>query len=144
MAAPGTFTAAVLTAAELNAIGTWTTWTPSWTNVTVGNGTVLARYTQLNKRVLIRLKFTLGSTSSVSGDMRFSVPVTAYDVEHIGSAFLNDTGTETVAGSVVLTSTTVAAIRSTKTGVLASTSATAPFTWANTDYVVAEIEYEAA
>jgi hypothetical protein len=36
--------------------GAWTTWTPSYTNLTVGNGTVTARYSQVGKTVTIDYK----------------------------------------------------------------------------------------
>ena len=53
MATFGTFASGqVLTAAELNAAGTWTSFTPSWVNLTPGNGVVSAAYSQFNKILL--------------------------------------------------------------------------------------------
>lgn len=43
-------------------------WTPSWTNVTVGNGTNNSKYFQIAKLVVCRLNLVLGSTSSASGN----------------------------------------------------------------------------
>lgn len=80
MATLGTFTAGqVLTAAELNAISTWTAFTPSWTTgVTVGNGINDARYIQLNELVIVYVDFELGSTSAITGDVRMVLPVNAF------------------------------------------------------------------
>ena len=45
MANPFDFSAgAVLTAAQLNQIGDYESWTPTLTNITLGNGTVNAHY----------------------------------------------------------------------------------------------------
>lgn len=63
----------ILTAAELNAEGTWTTYTPTLGGVTLGNGTRTAKYYQFNKIGFVSLDFTLGSTSDITGD--FSCPL---------------------------------------------------------------------
>ena len=55
--------------------GGWTTWTPSYTNLTVGNGTVVSRYRQVGKMVDVFFMFTLGSTSTIGSDPRFTLPV---------------------------------------------------------------------
>lgn len=49
-------------------------YTPSFTNVTLGNGTRSAWYTRFGKRVEVWGKFTLGSTSSVTGTFQVDVP----------------------------------------------------------------------
>lgn len=81
MTALGDFSSGdVLTAADLNAIGTWTDYSSSITygNLTVGNGTTnYALYVQLNDLVIVQAQFTLGSTSSVTGLLDISLPVTA-------------------------------------------------------------------
>lgn len=55
--------------------GGWTTWTPTYTSITVGNGTVVARYCQIGKIVHVFWRLTCGSTSSWSNDPRFTLPV---------------------------------------------------------------------
>lgn len=63
----------------LNLAGLWSTWTPTWTNLTAGNGTVVARYTQIGKTIHYHLQFTWGSTTSLStGDTYFTLPATAH------------------------------------------------------------------
>lgn len=59
-------------------LSSWATWTPSWTNLTTGNGTLTyASYIQVGKTVVARFKFVLGSTSSASGTIAMSLPVTS-------------------------------------------------------------------
>lgn len=75
MTAVGSFTVGeVLTAASMNEIGAWTSYTPTWTNVTVGNGTVTAKYYLMNKIGFVMLDFVWGSTSSATGLFTFSMP----------------------------------------------------------------------
>ena len=77
MANPFDFSAgAVLTAAQLNQIGDYESWTPTLTNITLGNGTVNAHYAQVNEFVHFEIEFEMGSTTSLSTtSMGFSVPV---------------------------------------------------------------------
>lgn len=52
-------------------------YTPTYTNFALGNGTVDARYAQVGKWVRCRGLITLGSTSSVTGLLRIALPVAA-------------------------------------------------------------------
>jgi hypothetical protein len=131
----------------------WQSWTPSWTNVTVGNGTVTAQYAQIGKTVFIRLYFTLGSTSSISGTVSVSLPVTAnstyttnnYD---IGPVVLVETGTDSYQGTLQINNTTT--VRPLNLHVMGSlidrqnVNATTPFTWGNTHVLSLTGAYEAA
>lgn len=54
--------------------GPWTSAPPTWTGLTVGNGTNTGRYTQLGKSVTYETLLTLGSTSSVTGPVTMSLP----------------------------------------------------------------------
>lgn len=56
---------------------TWQTFTPSFSSLTVGNGTLTARYTQIGKLVWVFMVFTLGTTSAVGTDPRFVPPIAA-------------------------------------------------------------------
>ena len=55
----------------------WTSWTPSWTNLTVGNGTVTAKYRENSDTVDVILTLVFGSTTSVSGHIKLTPPVNA-------------------------------------------------------------------
>lgn len=130
-------------------------WTPIWTNFTVGNGTVTANYIQTGKLVICRLKVILGSTSAVSGDIRFTLPVASVNyggtitLAALGLARAYDQSAGPVyEGKVVNYSTTVASVRFGNTAgtylVQVETSNTVPFTWANLDELSATFWYEAA
>jgi hypothetical protein len=56
--------------------GARTSFTPSFTNFTLGNGVInYADYVQIGKRVMFTIRVTLGSTSSMGTDPSFTVPV---------------------------------------------------------------------
>ena len=111
-----------------------TTYTPTFTNFTLGNGTLSqSRYWKLGKIVYLHIDVTLGSTSAVTGQIIWSLPSTAHGSPHIGQ------GEYTVAGSAYLgtvrtaTATTMAAWVTNTAGTYAvrtATSATIPATWA--------------
>lgn len=76
MASPFPFTAGqVLTAAQLNSIGEWTSFTPSWNNVTIGNATESWYYAVVNDIVFVEGQTVLGSTSTITGNVTVDVPV---------------------------------------------------------------------
>jgi hypothetical protein len=62
----GDYTAGqILTAADLNAIATWTTFTPSFTGVTLGTGASnTGQYCRVNNILFIRTKTILGTGGS--------------------------------------------------------------------------------
>lgn len=128
----------------------WTSWTPTWTNLTVGNGTVTAKYTRVGRTIHFRLKFTLGSTSTVGTLPRFSLPVEShseYLSEYpIGAATYVDSGTAAYDGVVQRDAATTALLR--RIGGSGSptvnVTATAPFAWATGDYLMLSGSYEAA
>jgi len=59
--------------------GVWTSWTPTWTGITPGNGVNSnTAYTQIGKTVICRGLFTGGITSSGTGvSPTLTLPVTA-------------------------------------------------------------------
>ena len=129
----------------------WQTWAPTWTNLTAGNGTLdEAQYVQIGKTVFYTLKFTLGSSSSISGSVEFTLPVTqdtaAGDI--IGVVKLNDTGTAGYSGYVDFVNTGKGRIQAHKSDAtyltLANLSSTVPFTWVATDVIHCSGTYEAA
>lgn len=133
----------------------WQTWSPTWTNLTVGNGTVTARYTQVGKTVVYRLGFVLGSTSAVASGPTFSLPVTATSysgtatLQQIGGMRVFDTsGSASVIGAAYFSTTTTAVLQAwlaSGTYVSQSTiNSTTPFTWATGDEVYITGCYEAA
>jgi hypothetical protein len=135
--------------------GAWASWTPTWTNVTVGNGVVVAKYKQIGKLAFARISLVLGSTSSVSGLITFSLPVTRATYAGgtgstiLGMARLADASVPVSReGAITSTATTTASLivfdasGTYLTG--AATSGTVPFTWTTSDEFAAQIVYEAA
>lgn len=54
----------------------WTAYTPTWTNLTVGNGTQDHSYYQDGPTVHVRGSIEFGSTTSISGTVTLALPVT--------------------------------------------------------------------
>lgn len=129
----------------------WQSYSPTWTNVTVGNGTVVASYVQTGKMITYRLSFVLGTTSAVSGTLSVSLPVTSASYTTpgyaIGHAFVDDTTVASYPGTVVAASTTTAQIyipnTSTDTRIV-PVSNTKPGTWSVGDSIKFTVVYEAA
>ena len=63
--------------------GAWTTWTPSYVNLTIGNGTVVAVYKKIGRTIHFRYKLTLGSTSSIGSAPTISLPVNLNSIDSI-------------------------------------------------------------
>ena len=58
--------------------GSWSAWTPTWTGLTIGNGTVQARYIQIGKTVSFELRVDFGSTTALTTTQgEFTLPATA-------------------------------------------------------------------
>ncbi len=139
--------------------GAWQSWTPTWVNVTVGNGTIdYAKYLQIGKTVFFRIKFTLGSTSSITGSVTLGLPVNA-------SATYDDVNEDTVAGALLCRDTSLSGLNigglridttsthrvipfvvnaaSTYAGAV-TPNGSIPFTWATGDAISMSGSYEAA
>lgn len=130
--------------------GGWAAYTPTTSGITVGNGTLQARYAQIGKTVFLEILFTLGSTSAVTGTPNFSIPVTAKVSSYTlnGTVSLGDYGAATyvgLAGNPTGSGVYIAAFNTAGSwGVEAgSISATVPFTWTTNDYIAVKMTYEA-
>lgn len=143
MATLGTFTAGqVLTAAEMNAIGTWTAFTPSWTNLTVGTGaTNSGHYAQLNKILFVKVYVVLGTGPTVGDPIELTLPASLTTAEtagaYLGTAMATDTGVASYPGvCAIQSSTKLRLITGNATGTYLSANTfntTRPFTWAAGD-----------
>jgi hypothetical protein len=97
MATLGTFTAGqVLTAAELNAIGTYTTYTPTYSGLTIVNGTVVARWMECNRMVSFYFRWTVGSSDSVAGPYEIGLPAAPAYYGHIFNAYIRVPASQTI------------------------------------------------
>jgi len=152
MANPFPFTAGqVLTAAQMNGIGeAGTTFTPTWTGYTRGNGTTVAYYVRVNKMVYVYVEETLGSTSSMGSAPTMTLPITAARLQAVSPSRnrIDDTGANVYWGTTVPISTTQVVVYADLVSgtytAFAGITATVPMTWANTDKFAIAFVYEAA
>jgi hypothetical protein len=135
------------TATGLKYGGDWTTWTPTLTNLTLGNGTVTARYRQIGKTIEAYFRFALGSTSAVGSGPTFSLPANqanpsisgtcAYDKSGVGHAPMN----YLLVGNLCY----IFALNASGTYLTYSVpNATVPVTWGTNDSIIVQFTYEAA
>jgi hypothetical protein len=120
--------------------GAWTSYTPTFTNLTVGNGTLDCEYFQVGKLVFVRISFVMGTTSSMGSGPYFTLPVTSKNVEqgYLGNIYVEDSGVAGYTGVVVFRGSSTALlgipnVSGTYMGGHASFSATIPFTWGTND-----------
>lgn len=127
----------------------WRSWTPTYVNITVGNGTVVAKYRQIGKNIEFRYKLTFGSTTSISTAPTVTLPVTA--ASDATGFFVGD-GAQTVGASgvsqggtvYILTTTTMRPVSINTNGVYIDITATSPFSFTTTDSIQMSGKYEAA
>jgi uncharacterized protein YjbI with pentapeptide repeats len=152
MANPYPFVAgAVLQAAELNGIGEKTSYTPTFTNLTLGNGTLTANYFRINKVVTVNVCVVFGTTTAITGDVAVVLPIprAGLDGLELSTANLSDTGTSNLIGAVLFggTLSSVSVRNSAVSGanvVMQNLSALIPFTWTSTDVLQFAAQYEVA
>jgi hypothetical protein len=69
------------TASEINSYfqqrDAWASFTPAWTNLSVGNGSNIGRYNQVGRIVHWYALVVFGSTTSISGSVDLTLPVEA-------------------------------------------------------------------
>jgi hypothetical protein len=143
-------TAASGEATGLKYTGGWTSYTPSFTNLTVGNGTLVGRYQQIGKIVNVYVALRLGSTSSVGSSPYFDLPIAQgrNTQNYIYTGAILDAGTADILGCVVLQSGGAAYIcfvnTASTSGSISYASATTPMTWTTNDVFQFLFSYEVA
>ena len=130
-----------------SAAGNWVNWTPTLTNITLGNGTVIAKYRQTGKSIELFFRFTLGSTSSITGSFpTFTLPInSAYESYANGIATLSDANGSKFLGWVWMSASSVwlgVSVANATYVYDSTTSATVPFTWTSTDSFTVSMNYE--
>jgi len=142
-------TAASGEATGLKYTGAWTSFTPSWSNVTVGNATNQGKYCQIGKIVFVKIYFLFGSTTSFTGSVIVNNPIagtgnvagfqSGIRILDAGTAFyqgfcgVGAGGAELLIANVSATYPTLAVI-----------NATSPFTWTTNDEIQFSYWYEVA
>ena len=153
MANPFPFVAGeVLTAADMNGIGEYTAYTPTFTNLTVGNGTLSVRFGRVQGFIHVTGQLVFGSTTAITGYVNYTLPVTAQTQlspnAAIGQSRFDDQGTAIFLGQVTLQSTTTSLIQVWNASgtylQFTNLSATVPHTWAVGDVISFDSVYEAA
>lgn len=127
-------------------------YTPTWTNLTIGNGTNASRFSMSGKRVNCRISFILGSTSSMGTSPRATLPVataSSYTDGHIIiSGVLLDQGSAYILGDGIWATTSAVDIYARNTGAthgyLQSVAYNVPMVWTTTDSIKMSGTYEAA
>jgi hypothetical protein len=155
----------ILNAAQMNEIGenldaiggAWTSYTPTWTNLTVGNATQTSAYVAAGKLYFVRIGLTFGSTTSISAQPEFTLPggvsVSSdyYANYQFGYGGFRETGAGTTFTAPILRAAATAS--QLRFGTLNATqfyvfndivSATVPFTWNAGDLIMGTFFFEAA
>jgi hypothetical protein len=126
----------------------WTVYTTTTTNITLGNGTLDARYTRFGQTVIMQVRFTFGSTSAITGRPSFTMPTSTRSALWA----MNCTAFDTSAGAWFPlqgvcssgSAVTVFADPATAGAALRDVTSTVPMTWASGDILTVIGLYEAA
>ncbi len=122
--------------------------TPSFTNFTLGNGTInTATYEVVGSVVKGTVEIKLGSTSSLSGSVVMNLPVPAAsfkDGRPIGQGTYIDSGTGYYPGRLNMDGSGAAKLQYEPSSFFSSINATQPFTWTTNDEILLDFSYTAA
>jgi hypothetical protein len=128
--------------------GGWTTWTPTITNLTLGNGTLTARYQKVANTIHFQFRILFGSTTSVGGDTRFTVPEN-HDGNFFGNLYSiawDDSAGKAYPMAAFSFSSADIYLRAIETNATyagsQALSSTIPFTWATSDILSCSGFYE--
>lgn len=120
----------------------WTPYTPSLSNITLGNGTLVGSYFQQGKYCTAAVALTWGTTTSASGAFQIGMPFTAATVAGMQwtGAAQGNLSTNYFTGSVLLNSSG-SQVNFAGNNV-SFWNATVPFTWASASALVFTITYQ--
>lgn len=131
----------------------WISFTPTLTNITVGNASLSGRYKVIGNFVRFQARIVLGSTSSMGSTPLITLPVTkdsSFNADGIiATARLYNNGVKLYLGGVTGTGEILSySVDASAVGVTyteeALLSATVPFTWGDTDSIYIEGSYWSA
>lgn len=134
---------------------TWFNYTPAFVNLSVGNGTLTAAFKLTGKAVQFYSLLIWGSTTSISGNVEYTLPLTSISYPGsvntfpVGQVVCLDSGVATYAGVATWNTTTTVKLRpgvaSTANLTLAgAVTSTVPFTWGTADEMHVTGEYRIA
>lgn len=121
----------------------WQSYTPTWTNGTLGNGVLEGRFWQLGKDVQFRITLIWGSSTTASTNWTFTFPVTAFSSRSFSVCFgeyvdVSASSSGPVRGRLTSGSTFAVLSGASQLG------STSPITWATGDELHLTGVYEAA
>ena len=119
----------------------WTSYTPTLTGFTLGNGTITGASLTIGKTVLWRVSLTFGTTTTAaSASPTFTLPATGLAASNLPvNALFYDLSTTTYYQAVGRqnSTTTVALAIPGASGVFTTPTTTTPFTWTTGDVILA-------
>lgn len=131
--------------------GAYQTYVPSFTNFTLGDGTVSASYTTVGKTVIYVGRVVLGTTSSMGTQPIISLPVTSIAYTGgvtLGCVYVQDLGTGEYDGLAIWRSTTTSHLWVKSSGGayvgISNIQSTVPMTWTTGDNFSWSIIYQSA
>lgn len=135
----------VLTAANMNSIGAWTAFTPSWTNVTSTSPSNSGQYCLLNDTLFFRAQYVVGTSPTISA-IKLTVPFSQVMAGSPTPQLLPSMQcnfikllSQPYVGQVLYSTSTLIELRAINTaGTYAQTTTTTsaiPFTWAQFDTI---------
>ena len=131
----------------------WQTYTPTWTNLTKGNGTEISRYIDQDGLITWWYSLVFGSTSSMGTTPIITLPVAAKSGTSrvpVPNISMLDSGVQVVYGYMDFADngTDRGVFYAWNTGVNplggSTISSSAPFTWATNDAIRFQVSYEKA
>lgn len=127
----------------------WLTWTPQWTNLTAGNGTIAAFY-QIGQRILKgNLRISFGSTTAITGSgITYTIPFSNINISTfhpVGHVSIHDAGAVIYIGQTEFETTTsfrpIVFAVSGSFIIFSQISSTSPMTWVTTDELMSDFIY---
>lgn len=131
------FTGKITERARTAALGEWTAYTPTWTNLTIGNASNTGKFTQVGRTVFFKIDIIWGNTTSITAaNVQVNFPVNAiatssFTITH-GEAIDASTGAAFGLHGRLVGATTQVLLTDNGASLVA-VSATVPFTWTTSD-----------
>jgi hypothetical protein len=127
----------------------WTSYTPTITNLTLGNGVLVAKYKKIGKTVFVEARVVFGSTTSLTGSPIFYLPSNqSLPLNGRANVVILDSGANYFKGMSADVSVNYfyiyAELASGSYVSYASISSTVPMTWTTNDTISISFFYEEA
>lgn len=137
------FAGQILTAADLNdLLPEWQAYTPINTAITLGNGTLTARFATSGSTCFFVWSLTFGSTTAFTGTVSIGLPETTVSPEAFALG-MRDSGTRSWVGVARCgAAAAVAVLEHSESGGGGQVTSTAPFTFGTADVLTVSGSYE--